>query len=104
MDTFQRRLEIIRILALSREKTMVALSDYLGVTTRTIQNDISYLSLYFPITTTRGRHGCVKVVDSFHPFAKILSFEQKNILSAMLVHYKLTEEEIEVIQKILDEM
>lgn len=104
MDTFQRRLEIIRILVLSREKSMVALSACFGVTTRTIQNDISYLSLFFPITTTRGRNGCVKVLDDYHPFAKILSFEQKNILSTMLVRYKLTEEERNVIQMILDEM
>ena len=42
----ERRMEIIKLLCYRRQDTMKDLADELGVTSRTIQNDINYLSLF----------------------------------------------------------
>lgn len=104
MDAFARRLEIIRILVYKRKETMEVLSVYFGVTTRTIQSDIDYLSLHFPIETVRGRHGCVRIMDSFHPFYRILSMEQETVLKQILSYNVLSDYEEDVINEIIKEL
>ncbi len=60
---WDRRMTIWLILMERRQETMQNLAHELHVCSRTIQNDIVALSLYFPIVTERGRYGCVKIMD-----------------------------------------
>ena len=53
----ERRLRIIKILYQRGQETMKCLAEEFGVTTRTIVNDINYLSLSYPLETIRGRYG-----------------------------------------------
>lgn len=104
MDSFTRRLEIIRILVYRRKETMEVLAGYFGVTVRTIQNDIDFLSLHFPIETVRGRYGCVKILDTFHPFRQIISIEQKQLLEQILLLELLSEQDVELIRQMVKEL
>ena len=104
MDAFSRRMEIIKILSYRRREKIDILSKELNVTPRTIQNDITILSLHFPIETIQGRYGCVKIIDSYHPNKHILSLHQKKILREILSQNILNKCEAEIIRQILDEL
>ena len=84
MTMNERRAEIMRILVARRATTMPVLARTFGVTTRTIQNDILALTVDYPLETTQGNGGCVKVADWYHPHRNILSNEQQDVLSDLL--------------------
>ena len=66
MSAAERRYRILILLCERRHDTCVNLATELGVTSRTIQNDIQILSCSYPIETVRGRHnGGIKVADWF---------------------------------------
>lgn len=104
MDAFSRRMEIVRILTYRRKEKISILSEELHVTERTIQSDITLLSLHFPIETVQGRYGCVQMIESYHPYKHILSFNQKNILRELLSQNILSNSEADVIRQILLEL
>lgn len=80
----ERRMEIIKVLCRRRQETMENLAEEFGVTSRTIRNDINYLSLSYPIETVRGRYGGgVKIVGDFDLDRKYLSSKQKNLLEKL---------------------
>ena len=84
MTANERRAEIMRILVARRRETMARLARELGVTDRTIRTDITILTADYPLDTVRGNGGCVKVADWYHPYNRILSQEQQNVLIQML--------------------
>ena len=63
---------------------MQRLAIELGVTDRTIRNDITALTVDYPLETEVGRHGCVKLADWYHPHRNILSREQTSALIDLL--------------------
>lgn len=65
MNEIERREEIMRILIIRRHETMQVLADELGVTDRTIRNDITILTDKYPLKTIRGVGGGVSIPDSF---------------------------------------
>ena len=70
----ERRMEIIKVLCKRRSETMENLAEEFGVTSRTIRNDIDYLSLSYPIETVRGRYGGgVKIIGDFDLDRKYLT-------------------------------
>lgn len=84
MTANERRAEIMRILTVRRRETMRCLADELGVTDRTIRNDINILTSEFPVDTIRGSGGGVKVADWYHPHKHILTAEEQTVLMQLL--------------------
>jgi len=94
----ERREEIMRILSGRRSVTMKRLALELGVTDRTIRNDITILTANYPLETVRGNGGCVKVADWYKPHKNVLSREQQTVLVQLL------EKADEFQQRVLREM
>ena len=84
MGPNERRMEIMEVLCHRRQDTMKNLANEFGVSTRTIRNDIDYLSLSYPLETIRGRYGGgVKVMDGFCMSNKYLKPQQKELLERL---------------------
>lgn len=65
MIASERRVKIMRILYRRGHQTVSALADEFGVSERTIERDISILSMDNPIYTKMGRYGGgVYIIDS----------------------------------------
>jgi len=74
----------MRILVGRRRETMKHLAVELGVTDRTIRNDVTILTVDYPLETIRGNGGCVKVANWYHPHKNILSQEQQAVLTQLM--------------------
>lgn len=100
MNSYERQSAIMDILCGERHTTTSRLASMFGVTMRTIRNDITVLSLRYPIQTVRGRYGGgVQLADWFWPQAKTLAFEQKELLQR--VRSTLTGKDLTVLNSIL---
>ena len=68
MESFARRIQILRIISRRRFETVSNLANELNVTDRTIKNDILFLmapELGFGIYTVQGRYGGVYAVEGW---------------------------------------
>jgi len=74
----------MRILASRRQETMGQLARELGVTDRTIRNDITALTADYPLVTVRGNGGCVRLEDWYQPHKNILNQRQQVVLMEIL--------------------
>jgi predicted DNA-binding transcriptional regulator YafY len=83
VNTYERRAEIIRILTIRKRETMGRLADELGVSDRTIRNDITVLTAEYPLETARGNGGCVKLAEWYHPHRNLLTQEEQRVLSRL---------------------
>lgn len=102
MGPNERRMEIMEVLCQRRHDTMKNLAFEFGVTERTIRNDISILSLSYPLETIRGRYGGgIKVMDGFYMNRKYLKPEQKNLLERLST--SLSGEDLSIMSSILKE-
>lgn len=102
MGPNERRMEIMEVLCQRRHDTMKNLAFEFGVTERTIRNDISILSLSYPLETIRGRYGGgVKVMDGFYMNRKYLKPEQKDLLE--MLSTSLSGEDLSIMNSILKE-
>ena len=77
MSANERRAEIMRIMVARRQENMQVLAAELGVTDRTIRNDILVLTAEYPLETTRGNGGGVRIADWYHPHKNIFSVPLK---------------------------
>ena len=84
MTANERRAEIIRILLSRRRESMCRLAIELGVTDRTIRNDVVVLMVDYPLETEVGCHGCVKLSSWYHLHQNILSKEETVTLVNLL--------------------
>lgn len=84
MSANERRAEIIRILVARRQENMQVLAAELGVTDRTIRNDILALTAEYPLETSRGNGGGVRIADWYHPHKNILTKEQIAVLQQLM--------------------
>lgn len=73
MDTADRRMEIISILTVRHHATARELAEELGVSVRTIQNDIVALSSGYPIYTKQGENGGIFISDDYKPYGNTLT-------------------------------
>lgn len=81
MSPGERRRELLELLCRKRQETMKNLAEEFGVSIRTIRDDITELTLSYPITTVRGRYGGgVKVEDWYHLNRKNLNPMQLDLL------------------------
>ena len=84
MGPNERRKAIIEVLCKRRHDTMKNLAFEFGVSDRTIRNDITILSLSYPLITTRGRYGGgVSVINNFSLNQKYLKPEQQKLLQKL---------------------
>ena len=85
MNTFERRLEIIK--TISRQKTIHyrELEGMFDVSAKVISGDIKFLmEMGVPIETVRGRNGCVQIYGKWKLHHKYLSkHQEKALLLAM---------------------
>lgn len=84
MSANERRAEIMRIMVARRQENMQVLAAELGVTDRTIRNDILVLTAEYPLETSRGNRGGVRIADWYHPHKNILSQEQISVLEQLM--------------------
>lgn len=98
----ERRMEIIKVLCKRRSETMENLAEEFGVTSRTIRNDIDYLSLSYPIETVRGRYGGgVRIIGDFDLDRKYLNSQQKTLLEKL--KESLSGQELSIMNTILSD-
>ena len=100
MTASERRRAIIRDLSVRRHEKIGNLAFQYHVSRRTIEYDVYWLSLEYPIYTTKGTDGGVHVIDG----AKIdlrerLSSEQYELL--LKLSLSLTEKDLIVMKSIL---
>ena len=81
--TAERRNALLELLCERRSDFVCNLAFELGVTERTIRNDLQELSLFYPIYTVQGRGGGVFVVDGFRLGRRYLSSEQIELLKEL---------------------
>ena len=80
MTAADRRMEIISILVVSGRMTAGELAQELGVTRRTILNDVAALTYGYPVYTKPGVGGGIFSMDSYKPYNNTLtSFEQERL-------------------------
>lgn len=84
MSANERRAEIIRIMVARRQESMQVLARELGVSDRTIRNDILVLTTEYPLETVRGNGGGVRIADWYHPHKNILTTEQMTVLQQLM--------------------
>ena len=80
MSTWNRKLEIVDVLLTQRSTTAKELARRLGVSVRTIHNDIVELSVRYPIYTKQGEHGGIFIDDEYRPYNNTLSEQELKIL------------------------
>lgn len=101
MSANERRAEIMRIMVARRQENMQVLAAELGVTDRTIRNDILILTAEYPLETTRGNGGGVRIADWYHPHKNIFSQDQISVLEQLMD--KADDEQKKVIDQMLRE-
>ena len=80
MNTSDRRKNIMNILILRSRTTAKELAKELGVTGRTIMNDIQALSMDYPIYTRPGGNGGIFIKDDYQPYSNTLTAEELGVL------------------------
>ena len=84
MTAIERRAEIMRIMTARRSSNIRTLAAEMGVCRRTICTDIEILTADYPLETSRGSGGCVRVAQWYHPHRNILSGEQQRVLAEIM--------------------
>ena len=80
MGPSERRQAILEYLCQKRFDTTKNLAELFGVCERTIRNDLVVLTCSYPIETSFGPHGGIRVANWFHLNRHMLSFEQAELL------------------------
>ncbi len=99
-NTSERRLELLEYLCERRRDTVAHLAAELGVSERTMRNDIPLLSCSYPVYTKQGNNGGVFVMGHFQPGMRCLTPRQAELLKTLSVG--LDGEERKIMQSILD--
>jgi len=84
MNATERRAEIVRILEGRRHEHVKSLAFQLGVSIRTVKYDIEALMAVYPIETTRGNGGGVKLLSEYGSFRGDITEEQQMVLIGAL--------------------
>ena len=83
MTALDRREAILDALCVRRHDQVKSLAAEFGVSERTIRNDLLVLGCSYPIETTRGNGGGVKIADWYHRDRRYLSPEQADLLKRL---------------------
>ena len=99
MTADERRDALLEIIFARRYETIENLAFEFAVCSRTIERDVLHLSLRFPIYTTKGIGGGVRVMEDYKRDGKYLSTEQEDLLNKL--SKSLAGKESEVMKSIL---
>ena len=99
MTADERRDALLEIIFARRYETIENLAFEFAVCRRTIERDVLHLSLRFPIYTTKGIGGGVRVMEDYKRDGKYLSTEQEDLLNKL--SKSLAGKESEVMKSIL---
>ena len=99
MTAAERRQAILEVLCSRRHETRENLAFEFGVSKRTIEYDIMYLSLEYPVYTTQGNGGGIHVVDGFRLDRPRMNDKQTALLQKVLL--TLSGEDKETMQQII---
>lgn len=94
----ERRKAIIQILCNRRRETRANFASEFGVTTRTIDNDVSLLSIDYPIYTVQGPSGGIFMAEGFDLIKDYLPDKFVIVLEKMT--QRLNGEELETVEYI----
>lgn len=83
MTAIERREAILDALCVRRQEQVSNLAEEFGVNERTIRRDLLELGCSYPIETTRGNGGGVKIADWYHCDRRYLSPEQADVLKRL---------------------
>lgn len=97
--TLERRQSILDFLLEVRKTTRAELSDYFGVSLRTIERDIIILSCSYPIITVQGCNGGIKIADGYYIGVRYLTVSQLALLERLST--SLTGEDLSLIREII---
>ncbi len=84
MTSSERRNAILEVLCMRRFETVANLAFEFNVTDRTIRNDILILSLDYPIDTSKGNGGGIRVDENYRLGKSYLKDEQQELLQRLL--------------------
>ncbi len=99
MGPSERRQAIWEYLCSARFDTTKRLADRFGVCERTIRNDLVVLSCTYPVETSVGPYGGIRISDWYHPEQKRLSPIQTSLL--VRVRITLEGEDLKIMDSIL---
>ena len=99
MGPSERRQAIWEYLCNARFSTTRQLADRFGVCERTIRSDLIALACTYPIETSFGPYGGIRVSNWYHPEQKRLSAGQTSLLAR--VRLTLEGEDLKVMNSIL---
>lgn len=84
MRATERRKKLLEVLCERRHDTAENLAYELGVTERTIRNDVIELSLSYPVYALSGRHdGGIHIAEGYYLGKQYLSPEQEKLLTSL---------------------
>ena len=84
MSANERRAEIIKILTGRHKEQVKNLAFQLGVSIRTIKNDILILTSEHPIETIQGRGGGVRLMKGYNTYRNDITQQQQNLLMSLI--------------------
>lgn len=101
MDAMERRCQIIEILCDAKMRVkMRELASRFNVSVRTIRTDVDFLSLTYPIETTRGRYnGGISFIEGYQPKNPRLTPVQRDFLYRIMT--RISKADQEIVQSIL---
>ena len=83
-STTERRQLVLEYLSDHRKATRAQLAKEFSVSSKTIQRDIEVLSGTYPIFTSQGNGGCIKVSSDWHINKRYLLESQEALLRKLL--------------------
>ena len=83
MAADERRRKILEALSVRRYETCDNLAFEFGVSVRTIYNDLLHLSREYPIYTSQGHKGGIRMMDGYYVNRKSLTDKQSELLTRL---------------------
>ena len=83
MAADERRRRILEALSVRRYETCDNLAFEFGVSVRTIYNDLLHLSREYPIYTSQGHKGGIRMMDGYYVNRKSLTVKQSELLARL---------------------
>ena len=102
MDIQSRRTAILELLSFRRRENMSIIAAEFGVSTKTIQRDIQYLSCSVPISTSQGNGGCISVAEGWYYSHTYLTDKQEALLRKLSENADMPSSEVMILQSILE--
>lgn len=101
MNAMERRCQIVEILCDTKMRVkMRDLASRFNVSVRTIRTDVDFLSITYPIETTRGRYnGGISFIEGYSPKRPRLTLVQRDFLYRVMKLVSKSDQEI--VQSIL---